>query len=168
MKSLLFLSLTLAAGALAQTPITARITPQALAKLQQHSPMERLMSAKEGEATVTRPDDQSIIKQSMILHDGKNWTLVPTGAVIFVPKPMSARVDAKPVGTLLPFTEFLTQNRAWITTNEVSFNQAAGEEPLPAERAAFWAKQDKIVIAVHQNGPISINVSQSAQAITQR
>ena len=45
---------------------------------------------------------------------------------------------------------------------------AAGTEPLPAERAGFWAKQDKVVIAVHQNGPISVQVAPQTPAITQR
>jgi hypothetical protein len=157
----------LATSAFAQ-PIVPRITPQELAKLQQTSPMRQLEKPAANEAAVARPDNQSIIKQSMILHDGKNWTLVPKGAVIFLPAALKAKVDAKPVGTLLPFTEFLTANRAWITTNEVTFDQAAGTQPLPSERVAFWAKQDKIVIAVHQSGPISVRVAKEAQAITQR
>ncbi len=130
--------------------------------------MARLQTASGSDATVSRPTDQSIVKQSMILHDGKNWTLVPKGAVIFVPTVLKDRVDVKPLGNLLAFNDFLTANRAWITTNEVSFNQAAGTEPLSAERTAFWAKQDKVVIAVHQSGPISVNPSKATQAITQR
>ena len=168
MKASLFLLSLSTVSAFAGPPILPRITPEALTTLQQHSPMARLQPVAEGEVTVTRPTDQSIIKQSMILHDGTNWTLVPKGAVIFVPPPMLARMDAKPVGNLLTFHEFLTINRAWITTNEVSFNQAAGTEPLSEERTAFWAKQDKVVIAVHQSGPISVNLLKATQAITQR
>lgn len=120
-------------------------------------------------ATVKRPADQSIVKQSTILHDGKNWTLVPTGAVIFLPQAMKSRVDAKPIGTLLPFPEFLAQNRAWLTTNEVSFDQASGSEGLPEERVLFWSKQDKVVIAIHHNGPISVRVApQKPTALTKR
>ena len=117
---------------------------------------------------VERPLEQSIIKQSMILHDGTNWTIVPKGAVIFLPEALKNRVDVKPIGTLLPWSEFLAKNFGWITTNEVTFDQAAGNIALPAARVAFWAKQDKIVVAVHQNGPISVNVAKSAQTITQR
>ncbi len=81
---------------------------------------------------------------------------------------MKSHVDVKPVGTLLTWIDFLTKNRSWITTNDVSFNQAAGSESLPAERVAFWAKQDKVVVAVHQNGPISVRVGTENQAITKR
>lgn len=164
--SLLFIALT--GSAFAGPPVLARITPEALARLQQNSPMTQLEKPAEGQAKVTTPSEQSIIKQSMILHDGKNWTIVPQGAVICLPDAMKSRVNAKPVGKLLTFTDFLTANRSWITTNEVSFEQAAGNESLPAERVAFWAKQDKIVIAVHQNGPISVRVATQTQSLTKR
>ena len=52
------------------------------------------------------------------------------------------------------------------TTDEVSFDQAAGNEELPAERAVSWTKHDKIVVAVHQHGPISVRVED--KSLTQR
>ncbi|MES2661212.1 MAG: hypothetical protein V4689_21510 [Verrucomicrobiota bacterium] len=162
------LILALASGAFAGPPVLARITPAALAKIQQGNPITDLPQTPESAPQVARPAEQSIIKQSMILHDGKNWTLVPKGAVIFLPEAMKSRVDAKPVGTLLSWADFLTKNVSWITTNEVSFEQAAGNQALPADRVTFWAKQDKIVVAVHQNGPISVNIAKESLTITQR
>ena len=158
----------LASTLFAAEPILPRITPQALVKLQQATPMAALEKPAEGEATVVHEEGQSILKQSMILHDGINWTIVPKGSVIFLPPALKARVDAKPIGKLLTFADFLVQNRNWITTNEVSFDQAAGTEPLPAARVAFWSKQDKMVIAVHQSGPISVLVASEPQNITKR
>ncbi len=157
MKTSLIL-IALAASAVASPTILPRTTQQTLATRQAASPMPTLEQPVAKEASAPRPEPQSIIKQSTILHDGKNWTLVPTGAVIFMPAVQRERVDSKPVGTLLAFTEFLAKNRSWITTSEVSFDQAAGTEPLSEERVAFWSKQDKIVIAIHQNGPISVRL----------
>jgi hypothetical protein len=145
-----------------------KITPEAILKLQQSSPMTRLEQVAQGTATPPRPAEQSIIKQSAILHDGKHWTLVPKGSVVFIPTALKNRVNVKPVGTLLAWADFLVKNRSWITTTDISFDQAAGSEPLPAERAAFWAKQDKVVVAVHQNGPISVRVNPESQTLTQR
>ena len=167
MKTALILC-ALATHGLAVSPIVPRITPAALLKLQQNNPMMLLPKPVAGEAKVTTPANQSIIKQSLILQDGKNWTLIPKGAVIFLPEAMKSRVDAKPIGHLLTFIDFITLNRNWITTNEVSFDQAAGNVPLPAERVSFWAKQDKVVIAVHQSGPISIRIAAEPQIITKR
>lgn len=160
--------LALATTAFAGAPVLARITPEALAKLQKNSPMTSLKQPAKDEVPVTRPAGQSIIKQSSILHDGTNWTLVPKGAVIFIPAPLKGRVDVSPVGTLLSWADFLAKNRGWITTTDVSFDQAAGNQLMPAERAAFWAKQDKIVIAVHQNGPISVRIAPESPTLTQR
>lgn len=149
----------LANSAFAAVPIIARTTPEALAKLQQDNPMTLLQSPSKGAAKVNRPEDQSIIKQSVILHDGTNWTLVPKGAVIYLPEAMKNRVEGKPTGTLLAWTDFLTRNQAWITTYDISFDQATGSKPLQAASVAFWPKQAKVVIAVHQRGPISVRTN---------
>ncbi len=167
MKATLILC-ALATCALAGPPVLVRVTPETIAKLQAMTPMTSLQKPDEGEAKVARPTEQSIIKQSVILHDANNWTLVPIGAVVYLPDALKARVNARPVGLLLPWSEFLTKNIAWITTTDVSFEQAAGSESLPATRVAFWAKQDKVVIAVHQAGPISVRLSNNQQAATQR
>lgn len=150
---------TLASYASANQPVLNRVTAETITHLQQMTPMVRMEKPDEGKNQVVRPVEQSIIKQSVILNDGTNWTLIPVGAVVFLPEAMKARVNAHPVGKLLPWVEFLTKNVSWITTAEVNFEQAAGKQPLPAERVTFWAKQDKIVIAVHQNGPISVHLA---------
>lgn len=157
MKTTLFLC-ALVMNAHAQ-PIQARVTPENLAKLQAMDPMVRLVKPSAGEAKIARPENQSIIKQSTILHDGKNWTLIPKGAVVFLPESMKSRVNGSPEGNLMTWPEFLTANRNWITTNEVTFEQASGKAPIPAERALFWSTQNKIVIAVHQRGPISVRIA---------
>lgn len=166
MKTTLMLCV-LANSAFAQLPIVPRITATALARLQSESPMTLLESPAKGEATVRRPEGQSIIKQSMILHDGTNWTLVPKGAVIFLPEAMKKRVDVKPTGTLVGWLDFIAKNRAWITTHDISFDQAAGKKPLQPEQVAFWPKQEKVVVAVHQRGPISVHVANPTQTSPQ-
>lgn len=154
MKALLMMSV-LTGHALAAQPLVARITPDALARLQQQDPMARLQKPAEGEAKIGRPVDQSIIAQSTILSDGSNWTIVPNGAVLHVPENLKSRTGTKPTGGLLAWSDFLVRSRGWITTCEVTIEQATGKTPLPAERSASWPKQDKIVVAVHQRGPIS-------------
>lgn len=167
MKTTLLLC-ALAVNGFAAQPVLPRVTPETLAKLQQIDPMARLDNPAAGKAKVARPVDQSVIKQSTILHDGNHWTLVPTGAVVFLPNGLRERVVAKPMGSLIPWADFLANNRSWITTHEVTFEQAAGDAPIPAQHATFWAKQDKIVIAVHQNGPISVRLPDTTRNITRR
>lgn len=150
--------------AFAAVPIIPRITSRELAKLQQMNPMTQLESPRKVAASVRRPVDQSIIQQSMILTDGSYWTLVPKGAAIHLPAALKGRVDAKPVGTLMAWNDFLRINQAWITTHDISIDQAAGNKPLQPERMAFWSKQNKVVIAVHQNGPISVRANKENQS----
>lgn len=159
--------LALVAIASADEPILPRVSSMQLAKLQQISPMKNLQKPAPVKADAPRPEAESIVKQSIILHDGRNWTLIPKGAVVFIPPALKDRVNAKPVGTLLTWADFFAKNRAWITTNDVSFNQAAGTEPIPAARVAFWGKQDKIVIAVHQTGPISVKLADQTKPLAQ-
>jgi hypothetical protein len=167
MKTILILC-ALTSAAFATKPILVRVTPEELAVRQQAKPLAKLQEPAKDQAKIVQPNEQSIVKQSAILHDGVNWTLVPKSAVIFLPTALKSRVDVKPVGTLLSWVDFLAKNRSWITTNEVSFDQAAGFVPLAAERVAFWAKQDKIVIATHQLGPISVRIAAANQTISQR
>jgi hypothetical protein len=158
MKAILICGV-LACHAPAAQPLIPRITPDALGRLQQADPMIRLHKPAEGEAKIARPENQSIIAQSTVLHDGARWTIVPNGAVVFIPERMKSRVGATPSGELIPWSDFLSLNRGWISTCEVTFEQASGKEPLAAERTDFWSKQDKIIVAVHQRGPISFRGS---------
>lgn len=158
----------LAANVFASTPILVRVTPQTLAELQMRDPMIRLVSPPEGNSNVVRTGTQSIIHDSTILHDGKNWTLIPKEAVVFLPKAMKSKVNARPVGTLMPWAEFLTKNQSWVTTSDVTFDHAAGNEEIPAGISKAWASQNKIVVAVHHGGPISVRLAESPPALTKR
>jgi hypothetical protein len=149
----------MALSAHAAQPVLVRVTAKTLADLQARDPMIRLVTPAEGQAKVVRPVNPSLIGQSTILHDGSNWTLVPNGALVFLPDALKSKVNAKPVGTLLPWADFLTKNCAWISTSEVSFDEAAGNKEIPSERSSLWEKQDKAVVAVHQAGPISVRIS---------
>lgn len=167
MKTTLIL-LALAAHALAAQPVLVRVTAKTLADLQKRDPMIRLVSPADGEAKVVRPVNQSIIRQSTILNDGQNWTLVPNGAVLFLPESMKSRVHAKPVGTLLSWNDFLARNHTWISTREVSFDQAAGNKAMPSESSDSWRKQKRVVVAVHQQGPISVRTDSLLTSLTHR
>lgn len=143
------------ASSMAAQPLVPRITADELGRLQKMDPMIRLQQPSGDEAKVGRPDSQSIISQSTILSDGSRWTIVPQGAVVHIPENLKSRVNAEPAGELVSWNDFLTANHSWISTCEMDFEQAAGKAALPVERTAFWSKQNKIVVAVHQRGPIS-------------
>jgi len=169
MKPTLLL-LALAGPALAAPQMTDRITPEEIAARQKAaSPLAAIpQPAAPAEAPVVRPAEQSIVKQSDILNDGRNWTLVPKGAVLHVPPALASRVGAKPVGTLLPWNEFLTANRNWLFTEEVTFDHASGKKPIPASRLDAWQKVNKVIVAIHLGGPISVRPQPPAPVASAR
>jgi hypothetical protein len=172
MKATLALLLACTGSLLASPPMADPVTPEEMAARQKASPFAAIQQQQvstAADAKVERPGEQSLIKQSDILHDGSNWTIVPKGAVLHVPAQMSPRVGAKPLGTLLSWNDFLTANRAWILTEEVSFDQAAGKKPLPEGRKEFWTIQTKVIVATHQGGPISVRIIEpTPPAVTQK
>lgn len=155
MKTTLLLLSSLAGAAFAAPAMTDRVTPEEIAA-RQKSASAVTQPVEVPEAKVARPAEQSLIKQSDILSDGNNWTLVPKGAVLHIPAALNNRVGAKPLGTLLSWTDFLTVNRGWLFTEEVTFDQAAGKTPIPPSRTEFWKKNGKVIVAVHLGGPISV------------
>ena len=155
MKTTLLLLSSLAGAAFAAPAMTDRITPEEIAARQKSAPAVT-QPVEAAEAKVARPGEQSLIKQSDVLSDGNNWTLVPKGAVLHIPAALNNRVGAKPLGTLLSWTDFLTVNRGWLFTEEVTFDQAAGKTPIPPSRTEFWKKNGKVIVAVHLGGPISV------------
>jgi hypothetical protein len=120
------------------------------------SALPQTAPAEDGEKSIVRPREESILAQSTILSDGTNWTLVPKGAVLHRPAAQKAKVDAKPLGTLLPWADFLSRNFAWLGTCDLNLDQAAGNQPLAAGLADNWSKLGKVVVAVHLAGPISV------------
>jgi hypothetical protein len=167
MKNALILC-ALAMNAYAAQPVLVRVTAETLADLQRRDPMIRLVKPSESETKVAKPLSDSIISQSTILHDGTHWTLVPKGAVVFLPEAMKQRVNVRPIGTLLPWSGFLKKNRNWLVSQEVNFDQAAGNEALPSGADSSWLTENKVVVAVHQDGPISVRVAEAAPALTYR
>lgn len=167
MKTTLFFC-ALALNAIAAQPVLVRVTPDTLAKLKARDPMIRLVNSPELETNTNKPASHSITERSTVLHDGKNWTLVPNGALVHLPAAMKARVNVSPVGILLPWNQFFIKNRNWIVTNEVTFDQAAGNEELPTDRTDSWAKQDKVVVAVHLDAPAAVRMAPHFPSLTSR
>lgn len=146
------------------SPMTERITSGALQqKRSSNSSIASLTQQAQPNAHVVRAKGQSLIKQSLIISDGTNWTLVPRGAVLHTPDSHTARVNAPPVGNLVSWQEFLNMNHAWIAGEEISLRQAEGADTLDPRRIAYWPKQSKVIVAVHRGGPVSVNPPKTAQ-----
>ena len=105
---------------------------------------------------------QSLLKSSEILCFGDAMTLVPKHAVIQIPKNLAGRLKQNPDARLVTWSEFLPANRSWITTIEVSPEQAEGKAPLTAETNEAMTKSGKLVVATFNGNPISVLTTPAA------
>jgi hypothetical protein len=97
-----------------------------------------------------------LISRSDIICYRGQATLVPKRAVLHVPKSLSDRLGMKDGASIGSWTEFLNANRAWIRTVPVSRLQAEGNNPMSEETLKSFDKEQRLVIATYQEGPISV------------
>ncbi len=103
-----------------------------------------------------KPSGFDVRDLSMYLGAGEVFTILPKGCVIHCPDRLTDRVLAAPAGKAAPWREFLSANRAWIATWEVTAAQARGEEALSGEDRAAFAARGMIVIATLRGNPVTV------------
>lgn len=163
-RPFLWVSLALPGIALAVEPILVRVTADDIMRLRSQNPAADSPAETENHPPALPLAGRSLLGESTILHDGKNWTIIPNGALIHLPAGFSHRVNRKPVGNLMPWRDFAKANESWIATDEVSFEQAAGNEPLSGDKLRQLRTSEKIVVTCHQGGPISIRLEAAPAA----
>jgi hypothetical protein len=104
--------------------------------------------------TVNKPKD--IVSSSDFLSFGGKATLVPKRAILHIPPQHAGRIKLQPGSTIQTWAEFYAANRAWITTVEVSRNQARGVEPFAEELSQRIQKSGNVIVATYKTGPISV------------
>ncbi|MFK5922240.1 MAG: hypothetical protein QM496_08680 [Verrucomicrobiota bacterium] len=91
-----------------------------------------------------------------ILVAGDEHTVVPEGAVINLPTKLAAMVVKKPKGALLIWPEFIKKYARFVTTREVSWQTAKGEDPISDKEKKAFMIGGKVVVAVFNKNPISV------------
>lgn len=97
-----------------------------------------------------------LISRSDILCFQGRATLVPKRAVLHVPKSLAGRLGMQEGSQIGSWTDFLNVNRGWIRTVAVTRVQAEGNEPMPEAVLKSFVKEQRVVIATYQEGPISV------------
>ncbi|KAB2640441.1 MAG: hypothetical protein DVB25_04040 [Verrucomicrobia bacterium] len=125
-----------------------------LRKTEQEDPMPRVTPSQA--ANPPPKPAQDLLSQSDILCFGGMATLVPKHAVLLLPTAMTSRSEFTAGSTLMGWAEFYAQNRGWISTVEVTNEQAAGSLPLAADVTQRLKDGTRVVVATYQGGPISV------------
>lgn len=176
MKPSTFLLLTFGLGQVFASP--AGTTPvmrdaatheqlsQGLQQARLTDPMRTLKATTGGDPSLKAvPED--LIRHSDILCFNGLATLVPKRAILTTPGKLKDRLSMQANVKLVGWSEFFAVNRAWITTEEVTYAQAAGTEPMPEATNARIGKSINLVMATYLGGPISVAVPAAAPTTPQ-
>lgn len=124
-------------------------------KAEQVNPMKSQSPAKGADPSTLAPPE-SILASSDVLCANGNATLVPKRAILLIPKNCSERLKYQNGAKLTCWSQFYAQNRGWITTVEVSREQAEGNVAIAENVQKQMQKTGNLVVATYQGGPISV------------
>ncbi|OYV04388.1 MAG: hypothetical protein CFE26_17165 [Verrucomicrobiales bacterium VVV1] len=127
---------------------------RAMKQSQQGDPMKSLPASNAPDASLNLPKD--LVSQSDFISLAGASTLVPKHAILKVPAGFADRIRFQEGSRILSWTEFFAANRNWITTIEITPEQAGGKAPLPKESSDVIAKSSNLVVATFRGGPISL------------
>ncbi|MBB5352308.1 hypothetical protein HNR46_002551 [Haloferula luteola] len=97
-----------------------------------------------------------ILEHSDFLAYDGCYTLLPKGAVLFLPDRLASCKVAGPQGQLVLWRDFSAKYRALIEPCEVSLEEATGKKIIDPTRWETLQKTDRIVVAVLNRSPISV------------
>lgn len=95
-------------------------------------------------------------KLSEFIHFLDEGTLVPRGAILFVPPRLNANVTSSLKGKFVDWATFSAKYRGNVQAFEVTIEQAAGHKPLDAARLEGAKRNGMILVAVLNRCPISV------------
>lgn len=127
----------------------------ALRKAAQNDPMKKLKVTKGADPSVVN-QPPSLLSSSDIISFGGFATLVPKSAIIQTPTNYSDRLKLESGAKIVSWADFYALNRGWITTVEISREQAEGNQPLASEVRKQITKSRNLIVATYQGGPISL------------
>lgn len=127
-----------------------------LSETNQKNPFAKL-SKSEGEDPSLKNRPENLITSSDIISYNGNTTLVPKHAIIQIPEKYKSRINNHVKGNkIISWMDFYALNRGWITTVEVSKEQAEGRKPLAEDVSESFKKNSNMIIATYSTGPISL------------
>lgn len=138
-----------------QPTATDRITDAELEAVKKQHEIQYGSGFKRTEKPELAPEG-NFYANSSLLSDGVNHTVLPKAALMHVPDAFKDRVVDKPVGRLILWPEFYKQNRNWLKTREITFENAKGELPLTEEEWQTVQNLGAIVVSVMGGHPISL------------
>lgn len=163
MKNILIITGLLAAAVQAQQgkPVfrdaaTNKQLTEQYRRVSLENPMKDLPADKGEDPSVVNHVGNLLENSDLLTFNG-HTTLVPKNALVLVPAKLKGRVNNhRPGSEIMTWLDFYSVNRGWISTVEVTFAQARGDEPVSPETLENLGKSGNLVVAVLKSGPISV------------
>jgi hypothetical protein len=138
-----------------QKPGSERINANALAKLKAAHPGGFTQGKWLSQAPDGKTYHSDIYQNSIILQHGDTHTVLPLHAVIYLPECHKTKVVTRAKGDFVPWPQFYVNNRSWLFTHQINLKQAMGTASIGQDVLKQFKKINRIVVAIHQNNPIS-------------
>lgn len=141
---------------------TERITDTQLRKLQDaNRTSNEQAAAKQRKVTTaataaSAAPAQTFEEASEFLAFRGQCTFVPKGAILYVPPQSRSCIATSLTGNLLLWGDFLPRNTAWLSTFEVSLEEASGAKPINPERLKAAQRNNRILVAAIRGNPTSV------------
>ncbi|QJE97727.1 hypothetical protein [Luteolibacter luteus] len=143
------------------------LPPGALAPTADLPNDEALAARREAGGTVSpkivprKEKGYGLAEFSQFLSFGETGTILPKGSVLYYPDAHSIRLISGASKTMLSWPDFLTANRSWLATHEVSLAQVKGEAPISESDRASFKAGGKMVVATLRNNPVTVLIKPS-------
>jgi hypothetical protein len=98
----------------------------------------------------------SLLERSDPLSQGNLATLLPKGALLFVPEGMAERAQLPQGAEIVDWGHFYRLNSHWILPWNIRLEQALGEEALDLALFERLKRMGKVVVAICMDHPISL------------
>jgi len=113
-------------------------------------------SKKEGNAKSGSQSLKKFYDGSTIITLEDVHTVVPKGSVLHVPEGLAKMIVKQPKGKMMFWPAFLQKYPKLVTSKEVTWKTAKGEDPIKESEIKACVKGGKIVVAVFKKNPLSV------------
>lgn len=116
----------------------------------------KAMEKAEGEDPSVQNQPQNLLESSDLISFQGLTTLVPKRAIMKLPEQFKDRVNNhQPGNRVVGWLDFYALNQGWITTVEITREQAGGNKDLDPALTEQLGKSKNMIVTVMASGPIS-------------
>ena len=156
----------------AQEPVSSGGVADAISR----EALERKLASVRAQATAPATSEQAgdnrrvspeaaMLSNSLLLGNKESYVILPLGSVLHLPAAHREKLLSQPAGGFLNWADFLSRNREWLATREVTLAMARGEEPKKtAALSREFQNEGRAVVAVIQGNPVSMMEPAAPQA----